>query len=274
VTSTQDSRELLFGFHLLLNGSISGGTIDNSCVHSIRVDANARSGAPVRSGFQALYGAVDAVPVYAKAGAICPLYSQDSADSLELHIFPGTSNSFELYEDDGETELYKKSHYAITTFTKNSSTTEDQPNGVVEEFSIEKVKGDLSCCPKKRSYTLYFKGINQPTDVSISIDGTEVTANVSYKHSQRMLSITNIILTPDNSLNIKLKTTKLDTVQLLEQQKEEEFKNRLRSFDMLTDLKEWFNDRRPKKLHSANDIAGFAVSATQSQVRTAVNRMC
>ena len=31
--------------------------------------------------------------------------------SLEIHIFPGTSNTYKLYEDDGVSSLYEQGYY-------------------------------------------------------------------------------------------------------------------------------------------------------------------
>ena len=49
------------------------------------------------------------MPVFAKAGAIVPmnvLRPHDNkllkSDSMEIFVFPGASNSFKIYEDDGD----------------------------------------------------------------------------------------------------------------------------------------------------------------------------
>ena len=57
--------------------------------------------------WQAVYGDLDHVPVYAKAGAIVPLSGENGWGSLEnpaaldIHIFAGADNEFVLFEDDG-----------------------------------------------------------------------------------------------------------------------------------------------------------------------------
>ena len=38
---------------------------------------------------------------------------------MEIHIFPGESNTYDLYEDDGVTNLYQKGYYTITSFDYN-----------------------------------------------------------------------------------------------------------------------------------------------------------
>ena len=51
-------------------------------------------------------------PVFARAGSIIPMAILDDINdtrppkNMEIHIFPGCSNRFTLYEDDGQTNLY------------------------------------------------------------------------------------------------------------------------------------------------------------------------
>ncbi len=67
-------------------------------------------------GWQTFYGALDDIPVFARAGAIVPLGPKAgwggvaNPEALEVHLFPGADNAFELYEDDGESEAYRQGH--------------------------------------------------------------------------------------------------------------------------------------------------------------------
>ena len=68
-----------------------------------------------------LYRDLDTIPVLAKEGAIVPMYrNADTNDlspeqPLEIHIWRG-SGSFDLYEDDGESNGYREGICAITRF--------------------------------------------------------------------------------------------------------------------------------------------------------------
>ena len=63
---------------------------------------------------------IEDYPVFIKAGGIIPtsgiadLMTTDSPKELEIHVFPGASNSYNLYEDDGITNDYKNGKYSIT----------------------------------------------------------------------------------------------------------------------------------------------------------------
>jgi alpha-glucosidase (family GH31 glycosyl hydrolase) len=94
--------------------------------------------------------ALEDIPVYAKAGAIVPLAPKvgwgglDNPTELDIYIFPGADNTFELYEDDGETTDYLSGKYAITRFELNGET-----------FTIHPAQGDLSVIPAQRTYRIH-----------------------------------------------------------------------------------------------------------------------
>lgn len=116
------------------------------------------------------------IPVLAKSGAIVPLSGNiDSFNSfdnldhvlcnsiqlpdvLDVLICPGGSNTFSLYEDEGDGFEYQKGVYALTCFTLDWNQNSAQ-------FSIH-VKGDTSILPKARAYRLLFRGFG--SDVTFS----------------------------------------------------------------------------------------------------------
>lgn len=67
------------------------------------------------------YRDIDSIPVLAAEGTILPMYRDGRSNNLsldqplEIHVWRG-NGSFELYEDDGETNAYKEGKYAITSF--------------------------------------------------------------------------------------------------------------------------------------------------------------
>ena len=130
------------------------------------------------------------IPVYAKAGAIVPLAPKvdwggiENPKELDLHIFPGADNVFELYEDDGETTDYQRGKYAITTFTLKKNT-----------FTIQPASGDTSLIPAQRAYRIHLRGIGM--QVSTSLPG-------EYDAATRTLSLQSVILQPNHSLQVQL----------------------------------------------------------------------
>lgn len=94
--------------------------------------------------------------VFAKAGAIIPMAPHhsgrndtDNPADLEVLIFPGASNTFTLYEDNGKDRGYETGAYAKTTFTLDW-----------EERSLHiQVTGDRSVLPVDRHVTLLLRGV-------------------------------------------------------------------------------------------------------------------
>lgn len=130
------------------------------------------------------------IPVFAKAGAIVPLAPKvgwggiENPQELDLYIFPGADNHFELYEDDGETTDYRRGKYAITPFTLKKN-----------KFTIHKASGDTSLIPTRRTYRIHLRGVGE--QASASLPG-------EYDAATRTLSLQSVTLQPDDSLQVKL----------------------------------------------------------------------
>lgn len=102
-----------------------------------------------------LYGAIEEMNVFAKAGAIIPLAVLEEENqygnpkTLEVHIFPGSDNRFVLYEDDGETFGYERGEFAKTVFTLKAG-----KQSLDLEIEVLDEKGIL---PKDREIRLVFR---------------------------------------------------------------------------------------------------------------------
>lgn len=101
------------------------------------------------NGYADLYRRIEESPVLAKAGAIVPmtesLQANELPDNLVVRIFPGASNVYSMYEDDGkmEVESVLRTHFRL-----------DWEAG---RFSIE-LEGEYKLIPANRSYLLEFVG--------------------------------------------------------------------------------------------------------------------
>ncbi|HJX81980.1 MAG TPA: TIM-barrel domain-containing protein, partial [Candidatus Udaeobacter sp.] len=135
--------------------------------------------------------ALEDIPVYAKAGAIVPLAPTvgwggiENPKELDLYIFPGADNHFELYEDNGETTDYHRGKYAITLLTLRKN-----------KFTIEAPGGDTSLIPTQRTYRIHLRGVDE--SASASLPG-------KYNPATRTLSLEAVTLSPTESLQVQLK---------------------------------------------------------------------
>ncbi|MCT4781938.1 MULTISPECIES: glycoside hydrolase family 31 protein [Exiguobacterium] len=99
---------------------------------------------------------LDEQAVFAKAGAIVPMAAHhpgsndtDNPSELEVVVFPGASNTFTLFEDNGTDRSYETGAYAETTFTLDWET---------RRLHI-RVSGDTTVLPEERNITLLVRGV-------------------------------------------------------------------------------------------------------------------
>jgi alpha-glucosidase (family GH31 glycosyl hydrolase) len=157
----------------------------------------------VGGGWRAVYGLLDDIPVFAKAGAIVPLGPQlgwgsvHNPDELQLLVFPGADNAFELYEDDGETTAYTLGEQAITTISQTWT-------GDSLVLTIAPVRGDHELVPPKRQYHLSFRGIAAPHAVSIIRSDSPLSLEQVYHPETETLEIGPIELEPCDELVVTL----------------------------------------------------------------------
>jgi alpha-glucosidase (family GH31 glycosyl hydrolase) len=141
-----------------------------------------------------LRGQLEEIPVFARAGAILPLGPRvgwggiENPGELDVHVFPGAENRFELYEDDGETTAYLQGKYALTPFTLS-----EQPGKSV--FTIHPGQGDLSVLPSRRTYRIHLRGVDEHS--TASLPGV-------YDPATRTYRLEPVVLSPDGKCEISI----------------------------------------------------------------------
>ena len=116
-------------------------------------------------------------PVFVKAGTIIPMSSNKTNDTniptnMEINIFPGESNTYSIYEDDGVTNNYKNEDYLITNveflYKKNNYS-----------LTILPIKGKKGILPKVRNYKIRFNNTKTVAKV-ITYIGSNRINNYCY----------------------------------------------------------------------------------------------
>jgi alpha-glucosidase (family GH31 glycosyl hydrolase) len=126
--------------------------------------------------------ALDEIPVFVKAGSIIP--SQTSKlriegtvmDTLILTVYPATTASFNLYEDEGNSEGYRKD---VCSFTKFSF----QQNG---NNKILKIEPDGKTFPNQvndRSYEIRIVNSKKPNSIKVNSN----LINWSYDEKSKVI---------------------------------------------------------------------------------------
>ena len=170
------------------------------------------------------YHALHETAAYAKAGAIIPLQPAldwggiENPAKIDLLIFPGEDESFDLYEDDGISKVYKSGKYCKTHF--HSEWGERSLS-----LDIDAVDGDRTLIPQKREFHLLFRGICKPQQYRIWIDGVEKNAETYYDAETHTFTIGPVTLEPhqrfhailqaESDLRIPLYHSVDDTIPLM-----------------------------------------------------------
>ncbi len=175
-------------------------------------------------------------PVFARSGAIIPLTNIDVMNNindtnppanLEVDIYPGKSNTYNLYEDDGISSLYKKGFYLLTTIDYNYL-----PNNYTVIF--RSLEGKSGIVPAKRNYKIRFKNTKKANDVIAYFDNTPVAHEAYIDGNDFIVEIKNMSTIGQLTINCKGKDIEIDAVRLIN----EDIENILSDLQIETLLKE------------------------------------
>lgn len=133
-----------------------------------------------------MYRDLHSIPVLAKAGAIVPMteeiFGQEAArnpETMTIRVYGGADGSFQLYEDDNESNAYLKDECVLTDMDLKWST---------GRFVIQKAAGRLELIPQKRTWTVEFWGVKD-TEVTVEVEGTVVEASKEYDEALGCLKV-------------------------------------------------------------------------------------
>ncbi len=153
-------------------------------------------------------------PVFAKAGSIIPMSNDEDVNftnppkNLEIQIFPGISNQYDFYEDDGVSSLYKKGFYLLTKIDYNY-----MPNNYT--VIIKALEGKSGIVPEYRNYKLVFRNVKKATDVIVYNNKTKIDC-ISYTHGNDFIvEVKNIKTINQLSVNCKGKDIEIDATRVI-----------------------------------------------------------
>ena len=156
-----------------------------------------------------LYRDIGSYPIIAKAGAIIPIAPHiphtnklGITDSLEVYVFPGNDNVFELYEDSGDGESLKNGEYALT---RMKLCWNEFP-----EFQIGRSEGNISLLPKKRLWNIKLRGFSETAEFKTELNGITIDTPLKYDGDKNTFEIT-VTASPQDRVTVKLKDNKCIT---------------------------------------------------------------
>lgn len=214
-------NEYYFGSELLVKPiTKKQDNVMNRCVEQIFLpkgtwyDFKTGKKFPGNKRYVAFYKDED-YPVFAKSGAIIPLAmlpeninDTNPPAGLEIHVFPGRSNIYKLYEDDGISRLNEEGYYIITAIDYNY---------LANNYTliIRPIEGKAGIIPKNRDYKIRFRNTREAEGVSAYINGTEITVE-SYTENQDFIVLAkNVPTTSQLTINCKGKDIEIDAIRLI-----------------------------------------------------------
>ena len=157
-------------------------------------------------------------PVFAKSGSIIPLSVLEanknvttSPKEMEIHIFPGMSNTYNLYEDDGESRLYEEGFYIVTSIDYNYL-----PNNYT--VIIRPLEGKSGIIPAKRDYTIRFRNTKEAEDVVVYLGDSKWECIKEVEDADFIVKLKDVPTTKQLTVNCKGKDIEIDSVRLVNEE--------------------------------------------------------
>lgn len=172
-------------------------------------------------------------PVFAKAGSIITLGSNDYINdttppkNMEIQIFPGKSNSYNLYEDDGVSDIHRKGFYLLTNIDYNY-----MPNNYT--VILRPIEGKSGIVPDTRNYKFVFRNTKQAEDVIVYYNDTQIESTNYVDDNNFIVEVKNVKTIGQLTLNCKGKDIEIDAERIIN----EDFESIISDLQIETRMKE------------------------------------
>ncbi len=175
-------------------------------------------------------------PVFAHAGSIVPLSNRSDYNNtgvptdLEIQIFPGVSNTYTLYDDDGITSLYKEGYFLKTSidynYMKNNYT-----------VIIRSIEGKSGIVPDTRNYKLVFRNTKEADNVTVFYNNAPLPFSATIDGNDFIVEIGKVPTIGQLTVNCRGNDIEIDAVRVIN----DDVKSILMDLQINTYLKEEIN---------------------------------
>ncbi len=153
-------------------------------------------------------------PVFAKAGAIIPLGKNKNLNDtnpptdMEIHIFPGRSNIYYLYEDDGVSDLYKKGYHLLTSIDYNY---------LANNYTviIRAIEGKSGIVPDKRNYKFRFRNTKKANEVIAYYNANSIEQTSYVENNDFIVEVKDVGTIGQLTINCKGKDIEIDAIRVI-----------------------------------------------------------
>lgn len=158
---------------------------------------------------------IEDYPIFVKQGSIVPMAGPnsyktcDNPKDLEIHVFPGKSNTYHLYEDDGETNNYLNGKYCITEIDYNYRKSN-------YTLIIRPVEGDMNSLLPTRDYKIVFRNTKKSDNVVVN-ENDKVLDNIETEVTETdfIVYIKNVSTRSQLVINCYGQDIEIDSVKLI-----------------------------------------------------------
>ena len=153
-------------------------------------------------------------PVFAHAGSIIPLSNRSDYNNtglptdLEIQIFPGVSNTYTLYEDDGVTSLYREGYFLKTSIDYNYL----RNNYTV---IIRSVDGKSGIVPERRNYKMIFRNTKEAENVSVYFNSEKIEYESYVDSNDFVVEVKNCLTIGQLTINCQGNDIEIDAARLV-----------------------------------------------------------
>jgi alpha-D-xyloside xylohydrolase len=121
------------------------------------------------------------IPIYVRGGSIVPMgpmiqYATQSADPLEIRVYPGADASFTIYEDEGDTYNYETGQHAQIPLAWSNAT---------KTLTIGTRTGSYTGMLTTRTFNVVFVGANHGSGLAVTAAPDQV---VKYDGTQAVVT--------------------------------------------------------------------------------------
>lgn len=172
-------------------------------------------------------------PVFAKEGSILVFGDYETWNDtaapldMEIQIFPGKSNSYTLYEDDGITDFYKQGFYIKTNIDYNYL-----PNNYT--VIVRPIEGKSGIISNMRNYTFRFRNTKESNDVSVYLKDVKVPFTSYVDGTDFVVRVENVDTIQQLTINCKGQDIEIDAVRIIN----EDIESILSDLPIETEMKE------------------------------------
>lgn len=153
-------------------------------------------------------------PVFVRGGSIIPLSNLSNQNNIanptemEIHVFPGKNNTFNLYEDDGVTTLYQDGYYLKTQIDYNYL-----PSNYT--VIIRSIEGKSGLVPDYRDYRIRFRNTKAADDVVAYFNSTNIETKNYVDENDFVVEINHVPSVGQLTVNCKGKDIEIDAVRVI-----------------------------------------------------------